>query len=91
MPNAKNRQKISTTIASENDAYLKSLIRSGRAESLAEAVDHVVAIARRLESRKRLEASTAAYFDSLSGTERVAENKLGNALAMEASEVDFDE
>ena len=87
----KPRQKISTTIASENESYLKNLIRCGRAESLAEAVDLVISVARRQESRRRLEAASAAYFDSLSKEEQAAENKLGNALAAEAETMNFDE
>ncbi len=91
MPATKNRQKISTTIAPETNAFLKSLIRRGKADSLAEAVDHAVAIARRQDSRQRLEAATAAYFDSLSGAALMDENALGNALADESTKVNFDD
>ncbi len=62
-----HRQKISTTVAPETEAFLKALIRQGQASSLAEAVDHAVGIARRAQSRARLEAATAAYYASLSG------------------------
>jgi hypothetical protein len=85
-----NRQKISTTIAPENDAFLKSLIKRGKAANLAEAVDCVVAVARRADSRKRLEDATAAYYASLSGDALKEEQELEAALGYEASQVDFD-
>jgi len=91
MPARARRQKISTTIAPENSAYLKSLIRRGKAANLAEAVDRAVSVARRTEARRRLEAATTAYFDSLSGEDLAEENRLGAALADEASRVNFDE
>lgn len=86
-----NRQKISTTIAPENGAFLRSLIRRGKASTLAEAVDRVVSIARRAEARARLEAATEAYFASLSPEEQEEESRLGEALAYEAGLVNFDE
>ncbi len=86
-----NRQKISTTIAAENEAFLKSLIKSGKAATLAEAVDRVVGVARRMEARERLEAATEAYFASLSPEALEEENRLGEALAHEAGKVNFDE
>lgn len=86
-----NRQKISTTIAPENSAYLKSLIKRGKAATLAEAVDRSIAVARRAESRRRLEAATEAYFASLSPEALDEENRLAEALAYEAGRVNFDE
>ena len=91
MPARSRRQKISTTIAPENSAYLKSLIRSGKASTLSEAVDRTVSFARRAEARRRLEAATTAYFDSLSGEDLADENRLGAALADESGRVNFDE
>lgn len=91
MPARSNRQKISTTIAPENGAFLKSLIRSGKASTMAEAVDRAVSIARRAENRARLEAATEAYFASLSPEEQEEESRLGEALAYEAGQVNFDE
>ena len=84
------RRKISTTVAAETDAYLKSLVRRGRAANLAEAVDHAVSLARRAESRRRLEAATASYYDSLSGKRLRDEKKLERAVALASSRVDFD-
>jgi len=86
-----HRQKISTTIAPENEAFLKSLIKRGKASTLAEAVDRAVAVARRAESRERLEAATEAYFASLSPEALEEENRLGEALEYEAGLVNFDE
>lgn len=86
-----NRQKISTTVAPETEAFLKALIRQGKASSLAEAVDHAVGIARRAQTRARLEAATEAYYASLSPEEIEDENRLGQALAYEAGKVNFDE
>lgn len=90
MPQRSKRKKISTTISSRSEAFLKSLVRRGRASSLAEAVDHAVDIARRSDSRRRLEAATAAYYDSLSGEDVKAEQKLELAAGSAANWVDFD-
>jgi hypothetical protein len=86
-----NRQKISTTIAPENAAFLKSLLKRGKASTLAEAVDRAVSVARRAEARERLEAATEAYFASLSPEALEEENRLGTALAYETDHVNFDE
>ena len=85
------RQKLSTTIAPQNEAFLKSLIKRGKAATLAEAVDCAIAVARRAESRERLEAATEAYFASLSPEALEEENRLGEALGYEAGLVNFDE
>ncbi len=90
MPSRRRRQKISTTIAPENEAFLKSLIKRGRASSLADAVDHAVTFARRAEARKRIEQATIAYYASLSGEELKEEQKLERAVGYAASQVDFD-
>jgi len=91
MPARKTRVKISTTVAPETGAYLRSLIRRGKAANLAEAVDRVVAVASRADSRRKLEAATAAYFASLSPEALEEENRLGEAFASEAGQVNFDE
>jgi hypothetical protein len=85
-----NRRKISTTVAPETDTFLKSLIRQGKASSLAEAVDRAVAVARRAESRRRLEAATAAYYASLSGKALAEEKRIEQAAGSASSLVDFD-
>jgi len=86
-----NRRKISTTVAPETDDFLKSLVRRGKAANLAEAVDRAVAVARRAESRRRLEAANAAYYEFLSKENIAEDNALGLALAHESGKVDFDE
>lgn len=85
-----NRKKISTTIAAENQAFLKSLIRRGKAATLAEAVDRAVSIARRAERRRQLEAKTAAYYASLSGERLREEQELERAVAHTSSRVNYD-
>lgn len=89
MPRNK-RQKLSTTIAPENQAFLKSLIKRRKAANLAEAVDRAVSIARRADSRRELEEATAAYYASLSGKALQEEQELENAVAHAAALVDFD-
>ncbi len=89
MPRAK-RQKISTTIAPENQAFLKSLIKRRKAANLAEAVDRAVSIARRADARREIEEATAAYYASLSGKPLREEQELENAVAHAASLVDYD-
>jgi hypothetical protein len=91
MPTRAARKKISTTIAAENAAFLNAMLKRGKADSLAEAVDHVIALARQAEARERLEAATEKYFNSLSEEDAADENRLGAALAYESSKVNFDE
>ena len=90
MPARHRRQKISTTIAPENQEFLQSLIRRGKASNLAEAVDRALTVARRAEARKRLEEATTAYYASLSGKALKEEQKLERAVGYAASQVDFD-
>jgi hypothetical protein len=90
MPARSNRRKISTTVAPETHAFLKSLVRRGKAANIAEAVDRSVDVARRNESRKRLAAATAAYYETLSGDSLRAEQRLEKAASKASSQVDFD-
>ena len=90
MPTRSRRQKISTTIAPENQAFLKSLVKRGKAANLGDAVDRTIAFARRAEARKRLENETAAYYASLSGDALKEEQELELAIGYAASQVDFD-
>jgi len=85
-----NRRKVSTTVSPETQAYLDEMISRGSAASLAEALDRLVAEARRWEQRIKLERDTAAYFDSLPEPIRAEEARLGRALASAASELDFE-
>jgi hypothetical protein len=90
MPSRSRRRKISTTIAPENQAFLKGLVKRGKAANLADAVDRTIAFARRAEARKRLEDATAAYYASLSGDALKEEQELELAIGYAASQVDFD-
>jgi len=85
-----NRHKLSTTVSRDTQSYLETLVESGRAASIAEAVDLAVARARRTESRAMLERDTAAYFEGLPARSAAEESRLGKALGREADEVDFD-
>jgi hypothetical protein len=86
-----HRRKVSTTVAPESFAYLRSLIQRGKARNLAQAVDLAVSRARRAESRARLEADTAEYFARLSPRARKKEARLQSALASGLDEVDLDQ
>jgi hypothetical protein len=90
VPARKNRLKLSTTVSPQTDQFLKSLVKQGKAGSLAEAVDRAVAVARRADSRKRLEEATAAYYDSLSGQALKEEQALERAITSSSKGVDFD-
>jgi len=90
MATRSRRQKISTTIALENDAYLKSLVKRGKAANLGEAIDHSVRFARRAEARKKLEEATAAFYASLSGEALREEKKLERAVSTASKRVKYD-
>ena len=85
------RLKVSTTIAPESYAYLQRQIESGKANTLADAIDNLVATVRRLENRFRLERETAAYFQGLSGDALAEERKLEAELFESAAAVNFEE
>jgi hypothetical protein len=85
-----NRAKLSTTIAQENFQYLESLVRSGEARNLAQALDMTLHRSRRLENRRRLERATAAYFDGLSPEAQAEEEELARAFSGAAAGIDFD-
>jgi Arc/MetJ-type ribon-helix-helix transcriptional regulator len=86
-----HRRKVSTTISAEAYEFLRRLVESGRAATLAEAVDQVVQRARQTENRSRLEQATAAYFARLSPAAAQEEKKLGLALGQLGDEVRFDD
>ena len=85
------RKKLSTTIGSENYAFLRRLVRTRKAASLAEAVDRAVEQARMAENRARLARDTAAYFQRLSPGALADEATLEAALDHAAGELDFDQ
>ena len=85
-----SRTKLSTTVAQENFQYLQTLVRAGRASSMAEAVDLAIVRMRRAENRQRLEQATAAYFEELSVPAQTEEQALANRLHTQARSIDFD-
>jgi hypothetical protein len=91
VPRSDRRRKVSTTISAEAYDFLRRLVESGRAATLAEAVDQVVKRARRTENRSRLEQATAAYFARRSPVAAQEEKELGLALGQSADEVSFDD
>ena len=90
--NPNKRQKISTTIAPEGYAFLRALVRSGKAQNLAEAIDMVLEEIRRLDNRRRLEKATAEYYDNASAEAIAEENELASSLSASAGgDLLFDE
>jgi hypothetical protein len=82
--------KLSTTVAAENFTFLESMVKTGRTDSIAEAVDMAIARLRRVENRARLEAATAAYFAGQSAQAQAEEQALARQLHLSAASVDFD-
>jgi hypothetical protein len=85
------RKKLSTTIGASGYAYLHNMVKSGKAESVGEAVDKVVGLACRLDNRARLERQTAAHFKGLTSQAAGQEADLENALSMASQEVEIDQ
>jgi hypothetical protein len=85
------RRKLSTTISPEGYTVLRSLIRAGKAENLAQAIDLVLAEFRRLDNRQRLEQATADYYDKASQDAIDEENELAAAFESTASEINAEE
>lgn len=85
------REKLSTTVSRETHQYLEHLVKTGRAGTLAEAVDLVVRRAHRAENRARLERDTAAYFANLPSHVADEDSRLEAALSESVDEVSFDE
>ena len=85
------RKKLSTTIGASNYAYLHSMVKAGKAESVGQAVDKAVETARRLDNRATLERQTAAYFKGLTSKAAAEETDLEDALSNASQEMDFDQ
>jgi hypothetical protein len=85
------RKKLSTTIGAGNYAYLQHMVKAGRAESVGEAVDKTVEMARRLDNRATLERQTAAYFKGLTSQAAAEEMDLEEGLSAVSQEMDFDQ
>jgi hypothetical protein len=86
-----HRQKLSTTIGPDNYAYLRRLVKLGKAASVGEAVDRAVELARRADNRARLERATAEYFNGLHDAAAAEEGVLEAALSDATVGIDFDE
>jgi hypothetical protein len=84
------RQKISTTISPRTLEYLESLISSGHAQTLAEAIDMAIEKLLVHENRERLASDTAAYFDRMTDAEAAEEQRLEAALSQTSEGIDFD-
>lgn len=67
------------------------MIKAGKAESVADAVDKAVELARRVDNRATLERQTAAYFKGLNAKAAADESDLENALSAASQEIDFDQ
>jgi hypothetical protein len=85
------RKKLSTTIGPENYTYLRRLVTTGKARSVGAAVDKTIEIARKLESRAKLEHDTEAYFAQMTPETLAAEKALATAVSEASLEVDFDQ
>lgn len=68
-------------IGPSNYAYLHNMVRAGRAESVAAALDRAVEMARRLDDRATLARQTAAYFKGLTSKAAAEEADLEDALS----------
>ena len=86
----RQRKKLSTTIGASNYAYLHNMVKAGKAESVGEAVDKAVEVARRLDNRATLERQTAAYFKGLTSKAAAEETDLEDALSAATQEMNFD-
>lgn len=85
------RKKLSTTIGADSYAFLHNMVRVGKAESVGQAVDKAVEMARRLDNRATLERQTAAYFRGLTTKAAAEEADLEDALSAGTQEMDFDQ
>jgi Arc/MetJ-type ribon-helix-helix transcriptional regulator len=88
---AKRRAKLSTTVSAETLEFLENMVVSGKAASLADAVDVAIHKVRQFENRQRLAAATARYFDQIEGHALSEEKTLACDLATAASKLNFDE
>lgn len=84
-------RKLSTTIGANSYAYLHNMVKAGKAESVGQAVDMAVEMARQLDSRATLERRTAAYFKGQTAKAAAEEADLEEALSAASQEMDFDQ
>jgi len=69
---------------------LRALIRSRKAENLAQALDYVLDEMRRAENRARLEAATTAYYDNAPQDAIDEENQIAEDFSWLSAEIDPD-
>jgi hypothetical protein len=67
------------------------MVKTGRAESVGEAVDKAVEIARRLNDRATLERQTAAYFEGRSRRALTEDAELEDAVSAASEEANLDQ
>jgi hypothetical protein len=85
------RKKLSTTISPDGYAFLRGLVRAGRAKNVAQAIDLALAELRRIENRRKLELATARFYEHASQDAMDEENSLATAFDATAGEIDADE
>lgn len=85
------RKKISTTVAAESYGFLQRLIKDGKANTLAEAVDLVLDEVRRIDNRERLDRMTAEAYENMSPEEATENKELEQALAQSIGEMHLDD
>ena len=85
------RKKLSTTIGAQNYSYLQGMVKAGRADSVGDAVDRAVEVARRVDNRRALDRETARYFAGLALKAAAEEADIENALSSASEEFDFDQ
>ncbi len=84
-----NRKKLSTTIGATSYAYLHRMVKAGKAESVGDAVDRAVEVARRVDSRAALDRETQRYFSTMTTEAAAEEAELEDALSAVSQEFDF--
>lgn len=84
------RQKISTTISPQTLEFLEGLIKSGEADTLAEALDLTIGKLQVYENRERLASATDAYYANLNDAEAAEERRLEAALSQISEGIDFE-
>jgi hypothetical protein len=85
------RAKLSTTVSLQTYQYLERKVKSGEAESIAEALDESIYRVRRIENRERLAKVTEAYFNQLSPAAIAEESELARDVASLSDGIDFDD
>lgn len=84
------RAKLSTTVSAQTYRYLEQKVKIGEAATIAEAVDLLIAKARRIEQRERLAKATARYFDELEPRAAAEEAQIARDMASASGGIDFD-